>query len=341
MKLLSKKSIGVDNIAYYDLTISPTHTYVLGNGAVVHNCGVGYSVKQRHVSKLPIIPGGHPTKRVAIPDSAEGWADSLIQLFDNPQREFEYKLIRKAGTPLSTGGTASGPNALIEMHAKVRSILLEAAGRKLTSFEVHRIACLIADCVVVGGVRRAALICLFDYEDKETMFCKSFGWWEKYPELARANNSCHLLRSDPDIDEKIAAVVSACYEGGQAEPGLMLTNDLDWGMNPCVRGDTVLRTDKGEETIASVVKRVESGEKVYVLSRNLDTKTDEYNEVTAGALTRKSANVITITLEDGKSIVCTPDHLIYTNNRGYVKAANLTEDDDLVTETKQPTRVKL
>lgn len=196
-------------------------------------CGVGYSVKQRHVSQLPVIPGGHPCKRKTIPDTAEGWADSVIQLFDNPQTEFDYRKIRPAGAPLSSGGTASGPNVLIEMHAKVRDILLNAVGRQLTSFECHRICCLIANCIVAGGVRRSALICLFDYEDKETMFCKSFGWWDRYPELARANNSCHILKSDPNVENKIREIVSACLEAGQGEPGILLTNDLDSGKNPC------------------------------------------------------------------------------------------------------------
>ena len=196
-------------------------------------CGVGYSIKQRHVSQLPTIPTGHNTKRYIIPDSAEGWADTVIALFENPKKEFDYKRIRPAGTKLSSGGTASGPAALMLMHAKVREILQVACGRQLTSFEAHRICCLIADCVVVGGVRRAALITLFDYEDKETMYCKAGNWWEKYPELARANNSCHINRNDADVDVMIRDVVQACFDGGQAEPGLMLTNDMDFGTNPC------------------------------------------------------------------------------------------------------------
>ena len=197
-------------------------------------CGVGYSVKKRHISQLPIIKDGWADVPYKIEDSAEGWADSLLELLENPYRQFDYSGIRPAGTALSTGGTASGPKALIHMEAEVRHILRKAMGRQLTSFECHRISCLIADCVVVGGVRRAALIVLFDYDDVEMLHCKAGNWWEKYPELARSNNSAVLRKDDPDFSERAASVIQACFDGGQAEPGLVLTNDDDYGVNPCV-----------------------------------------------------------------------------------------------------------
>jgi ribonucleoside-diphosphate reductase alpha chain len=195
--------------------------------------GVGFSVKKRHISSLPVIPEGIVESPYMIADSAEGWCDSLLELFRNPDRQFDYTTIRPMGTPLSTGGTASGPKALIKMHANVRAILRKAAGRQLTSFECHRICCLIADCVVVGGVRRGALISLFDYDDEEMLNCKAGAWWEKYPELARANNSAVVRKDDPDFASKAANVIDACFAGGQAEPGLILTNNDDYGTNPC------------------------------------------------------------------------------------------------------------
>lgn len=196
-------------------------------------CGVGYSVKKRHISQLPAIKDGIVTPPYVIEDSAEGWCNSLLELLDNPYQQFDYSHIRGAGTPLSTGGTASGPKALIHMHAEVRSILRKAIGRQLRPFECHRIACLIADCVVVGGVRRGALICLFDYDDQEMLTCKAGNWWEKYPELARANNSAAVRIDDDEFSKKAEVVIQACFDGGQAEPGLSLTNDDDMGFNPC------------------------------------------------------------------------------------------------------------
>ena len=195
--------------------------------------GVGFSVKRRHISSLPKVAAGFEDSIMVLDDSAEGWCDSLMMLLNNPSKQFDYSNIRKMGEPLSTGGTASGPKALIHMHANVRSILRKAEGRQLTSFECHRIACLIADCVVVGGVRRGALISIFDYDDTEMLHCKSGNWYDKYPELQRANNSASIMKNDPDFKEKAALVIQACFDGGQAEPGLSLTNDEDYIWNPC------------------------------------------------------------------------------------------------------------
>ena len=195
--------------------------------------GVGFSVKKRHIGQLPVINEGTVESPYVIADSAEGWCDSLLELFRNADRQFDYTSIRPMGSPLSTGGTASGPKALIKMHANVRAILRKAEGRQLTSFECHRISCLIADCVVVGGVRRGALISLFDYDDEEMLACKSGAWWEKYPELARANNSAVVRKDDAEFAFKASHIIESCFAGGQAEPGLLLTNDDDLGTNPC------------------------------------------------------------------------------------------------------------
>jgi len=195
--------------------------------------GVGFSVKKRHINQLPTIQEGVVESPYIIADSAEGWCDSLLELYRNPDRQFDYTNIRPMGTALSTGGTASGPKALIKMHANVRALLRKAEGRQLTSFECHRICCLIADCVVVGGVRRGALVSLFDPEDEEMLNCKAGAWWEKYPELARANNSAVVRKDDPEFAAKANYIIQACFDGGQAEPGLLLTNDDDLGTNPC------------------------------------------------------------------------------------------------------------
>jgi ribonucleoside-diphosphate reductase alpha chain len=195
--------------------------------------GVGFSVKKKHVSNLPPVAEGAVEPPYVVADSAEGWCDSLLELFRNPDRQFDYTTIRPMGAPLSTGGTASGPKALVKMHANVRSILRKATGRQLTPFECHRICCLIADCVVVGGVRRGALISLFDADDEELLNCKAGAWWDKYPELARANNSAVLRKDDPEFKSVGAKIIDACFAGGQAEPGLSLTNDDEMGFNPC------------------------------------------------------------------------------------------------------------
>jgi ribonucleoside-triphosphate reductase len=197
-------------------------------------CGVGYSVRKVHTSCLPTISCGVADLPIKyISDDAEGWAETIPLLFENPKLEFDYSLIRSEGSPLSTGGTASGPAALEKAHNLIRGVLKAAAGRKLRPFEVHRICCLIADCVVVGGVRRAALIALFDYDDTEMLTCKSGDWYSRNPEFSRANISAVIYKHDPDIDYKIRVVMETCFFGQQGEPGLLLSNTEDMGVNPC------------------------------------------------------------------------------------------------------------
>ena len=202
--------------------------------------GFGYSVKSRHVDQLPAIKvtspyAGKLTYRVD--DSKEGWADALRFLLNNPTTEFDYSLIRPAGSLISSGGTASGPGALKETLESVRAILQKAEGRKLTTLEAHDIMCFVANGVVVGGVRRAALICLFDHNDIDMNTAKSGTWWEFAPQRARANNSAVIYLSpscsNDEIDEQIESIIGFMLDSGSGEPGISLTNNPDWGFNPC------------------------------------------------------------------------------------------------------------
>lgn len=219
--------------------------YILMNGT-----GVGYSVKAHHVAQLPKIPDKGKFKVFRIPDSKEGWADSVLKLFKNPWQVFDYSALRPAGSPLSTGGTASGPEALMKLHEKVGRILLGALGRQLTPMEASDIVCHIADGVVVGGVRRAALICLFD--TVEMLAYKSGDWWEKNPQRARANISFVLLRDDPWAKEKFSRIMDACFASGSGEPGLIFANDIETGWNPCLPPSVNLLTPEGIRTLGEV-----------------------------------------------------------------------------------------
>lgn len=194
--------------------------------------GVGYSVQRRHIEQLPVIFPYEHAAGVLVKDSREGWADSMRQLLQNPAMIFSYSQIRPAGSKLSTGGTASGPEPLRKCHELTRSVLLGAVGRKLTPLEVHKIMTYIADAIVAGGVRRSAMICLFDRDDKEMLNAKSGEWWVENPSFARANNSAVLPRGETTFDE-FNAILEACYDSKAGEPGIFWTNDLDWGTNPC------------------------------------------------------------------------------------------------------------
>lgn len=202
----------------------------------MNGCGVGFSVQWRHIRQLPKIDEGTSADVQMIPDTKEGWADSVLGLLRNPKIRFDYSLIRPEGSPLSTGGTASGPKPLRDAHQKIRQILVGATGRQLRPIEVYDIICHQSDAVVVGGVRRAALIVLFDFDDREMFTAKNHVNYSmtENPQRARSNNSVVLARNDPDIEQKIREVMGQCFVSGFAEPGIYISNDLDWVVNPCV-----------------------------------------------------------------------------------------------------------
>ena len=204
--------------------------------------GVGYSVQKHHVEKLPEIrkPKSNRSRRFLIGDSIEGWADSIKVLFKSyfgeqlSTPEFDFSDIRPKGAQLVTsGGKAPGPQPLKDCIHKLKGMLdAKEDGEKLTPIEVHDMVCHIADAVLAGGIRRAALISLFSADDNEMISCKSGSWWEKNPQRGRANNSAALVRHKitkeffMDLWKRVEA-------SGAGEPGIYFTNDKDWGTNPC------------------------------------------------------------------------------------------------------------
>ena len=203
--------------------------------------GVGYSVQQHHVDELPEIrkPNANRTRRYLINDSIEGWADAVKYLirsyfFGGSRLRFDYSDIRPKGARLVTsGGKAPGPQPLKECLVKVEGVLAEKNdGDKLSAIEVHDIVCHIADAVLAGGIRRAALISLFSADDNEMIACKSGNWWETNPQRGRANNSAVLLRHK--VTKEFFLDLWKRVEASNAgEPGIYLSNDKDWGTNPC------------------------------------------------------------------------------------------------------------
>ena len=210
---------------------------------LLSGCGVGYSVQQHHIKDLPNItkPFDKRTRRFVIGDSIEGWSDAvkvLIKSYLGDKRTskilFDYTDIRPKGARLVTsGGKAPGPQPLKECLIKVEGILnAKQDGSTLSSIEVHDIICHIADAVLAGGIRRAALISLFSAADDEMISCKSGDWWESNPQRGRANNSAVLMRHK--ITEDFFMNLWKRVElSGAGEPGIYLNNDKDWGTNPC------------------------------------------------------------------------------------------------------------
>jgi ribonucleoside-diphosphate reductase alpha chain len=203
--------------------------------------GVGYSVQKHHVDALPEIrkPDAKRNRRFLIGDSIEGWADAIKMLMKSyfhggASINFDFSDIRQKGSMLVTsGGKAPGPQPLKECLVKIQGILdTKIDNEKLSPIEVHDIVCHIADAVLAGGIRRAALISLFSADDNEMISCKSGPWWELNPQRGRANNSAVLLRNKV-TQEFFMSLWEKIKASGAGEPGIYLSNDKDWGTNPC------------------------------------------------------------------------------------------------------------
>jgi len=204
--------------------------------------GVGYSVQRHHVAKLPPVnrPYTKRRKRFLIGDSIEGWADAIKVLMKSylngksSRIKFDYSDIRPKGAQLVTsGGKAPGPQPLKECILKITGLLnTKEDGEQLSTIEVHDVICYIADAVLAGGIRRAALISLFSADDHEMISCKTGDWWEKNPQRGRANNSACLMRHKI-TKEFFMDIWKRVELSGSGEPGIYLNNDKDWGTNPC------------------------------------------------------------------------------------------------------------
>jgi len=207
---------------------------------LLSGCGVGYSVQSHHVEQLPEIRKPLKSKRYLVGDSIEGWADAVRMLtkayFGQTSTAplFDFRDIRAKGASLITvGGKAPGPEPLKIALIHMQAILdRKNDGEKLTTVECHDIICHLADAVLSGGIRRAALIALFNLHDEDMLTCKFGNWWENNPQRGRANNSAVLLRNLIDKETFIGlwAKIEASNSG---EPGFLFTNDKDAGTNPC------------------------------------------------------------------------------------------------------------
>jgi len=206
---------------------------------LLSGCGVGYSVQQHHIEKLPEVRKPLKSKRYLVGDSIEGWADAVKVLMKaylrgGPAPLFDFRDIRPKGASLITvGGKAPGPEPLKIALIHVQSILdRKIDGEKLTSVECHDIICHLADAVLSGGIRRAALIALFNLDDEDMLTCKFGNWWEENPQRGRANNTAVLINSkiEKDIFLGLWKKIELSNSG---EPGFIFSNDKDAGTNPC------------------------------------------------------------------------------------------------------------
>ena len=267
--------VAVNNIRAFDEIL-----YVLMCGT-----GVGFSVERQYVEKLPTI-AEHFTNSdttIIVQDSKVGWAKAyreLVSLLIGGQiPKWDVSKVRPAGARLKTfGGRASGPRPLVDLFQFTIDTFKRAAGRKLTSIECHDIVCKIAEIVVVGGVRRSALISLSNLTDERMRDAKSGAWWEQNPQRALANNSV-AYKEKPEIgifmEEWISLYKSKSGERGifnreaakktVAKLGDRRDSSYDFGTNPCSEiilrdrefcnlTEVVIRADDTQDSIARKVR---------------------------------------------------------------------------------------
>ncbi len=279
-----------DNIAGYNCSYLPIDDpkafdeamFVLMNGT-----GVGFSVERQYINKLPEVPDTlHNTDTViVVADSKQGWASSFRQLvsllYGGQVPKWDVSKIRPSGARLKTfGGRASGPAPLVDLFQFTVGLFRSAAGRKLNSIECHDLVCKVAQIVVVGGVRRSALISLSNLTDERMRNAKNGAWWDHSGHRALANNSVAYTEK-PDIGifmkEWHALYESKSGERGifnrisaqkQAEATGRRDGDWDFGTNPC--GEIILRPN-GFCNLSEVIVR--SGDTVETLCNKVELAT--------------------------------------------------------------------
>ena len=232
----------VNNARIYNccyLPIDSLHSFSESMFLLLGGTGVGYSVQRHHVAELPAITKPGKARTYLIEDSIMGWADAVKVLMKaylegGFMPKFDFRAIREKGATLVTaGGKAPGPEPLKLCLAHVQAMLdRKQEGEKLSSLECHDILCHIANSVLAGGIRRSAMISLFDHDDEEMITCKYGNWWETNEQRGRANNSAVLQRGEVN-EEEFMALWKRVEASGSGEPGLYWTNNKDWGTNPC------------------------------------------------------------------------------------------------------------
>ena len=304
--------------------------------------GVGFSVERQSISKLPEVPFLWSSEtNIVVKDSKEGWAKALRQmialLYSGEIPTWDVSKVRPAGAPLKTfGGRASGPAPLVDLFNFVIKTFKDAQNRKLSSLECHDIMCKIGEVVVVGGVRRSAMISLSNLSDDRMRHAKSGSWWEHDPQRALANNSVSYTEKPDSLSfmrEWMALVESGSGERGifnrqaskvQAAKNGRRVSDYDFGTNPCseiilrpsqfcnltevvVRATDTLDTLSEKVRLATILGTIQSSFTKFPYLRKIWTKNTEEERLLGVSLTGIMDNPL-MTLKN-KGLEKTLDHL--------------------------------
>ena len=284
-KALEDNNIAGYNCAY--LSVDHPKSFDEALYVLMHGTGVGFSVERQFVTKLPEVPEEMVDVEdvIVVQDSKEGWQSAfrklITYLYDGEMPKWDFSKIRPKGSRLKTfGGRASGPEPLLDLFNFATNLFKDAVGRKLTSYECHRMMCKIAEVVVVGGVRRSALISLSNLTDERMRNAKSGQWWSDTPEMALSNNSvCYTEKPDIGIFMK---EWTSLYESKSGERGIFnreaaikqvesigrRNTDHDFGCNPC--SEIILR-DGQFCNLTEIVVRAEDTQRDILRKARLAT----------------------------------------------------------------------
>ena len=264
-----------NNVAIYNCSYMPVDSvdsFVEALIISMSGCGVGYSVERRYIEQFPRIArqSGKPASTFVVPDSSEGWAEAvrvgIETWFAGEDVLFDYSEVRPAGAALRVkGGRASGPEPLRKMLDFTRTLIMSRQGGFLRPLDGHDIMCAVGDAAVSGGVRRTAMISLFDYDDKEMLHCKDGDFWLKNAQRWNANNSAVWPERELSQTE-ITRFVLDMVETGKGEPGIFnrraavngrpaRRKAADFGTNPCVTANTWVMTAQGPSQVAELIEQ--------------------------------------------------------------------------------------
>jgi ribonucleotide reductase alpha subunit len=375
-KIKSIKNLNVKEKVYC-FDVPTTHSFMLYKNIMTGNCcflplddfksfdemmailmsgtGVGFSVENFFTKNLVELPDElyESNTIIVFEDSRLGWSkgyrEFIYLLLSGQIPKYDISKLRPAGTRLKTmGGRSSGPLPLVDLLEFTIALFKKARGRKLTTLEAHDLACKIADIVVVGGVRRSALISLSDLSDNKMREAKTGQWWTTNPHRRLANNSA-VYNEKPDIGTFMKEWLSL-YESKSGERGIFARNAIrtvidnsnsfrktinspfelrsreyqdDFGTNPCLHPDSLIETINGRVKIKDIVNPT------MVYSMGKDGKLCIKNS-SASWISKKNTNTIKITIDSGKELICTPDHKIFIENKGWIEAQSIKINDKVI-----------